>query len=73
MTKNHDKKTSQVDLKSGGGSMALPRASRVMHLLSRAPQSTVTVVVPSPATMSCDFDSSTNIFAAVTYRRYLQL
>jgi hypothetical protein len=53
--------------------MALPRASRVMHLLSRAPQSTVTVVVPSPATMSCDFDSSTNIFAAVTYRRYLQL
>ena len=37
---------------------------RPMHLLRRDPQRTVTEVVPSPATMSCDFASSTSIFAA---------
>mmetsp|Transcript_38155 Transcript_38155/g.73181 ORF Transcript_38155/g.73181 Transcript_38155/m.73181 type:complete len:231 (-) Transcript_38155:89-781(-) len=34
------------------------------HLFSRAPASTVTEVVPSPAFMSWDFASSTSIFAA---------
>ena len=41
-----------------------PLASNAMHLFSKAPHKTATDVVPSPATMSCDFDSSTNIFAA---------
>mmetsp|Transcript_10330 Transcript_10330/g.25326 ORF Transcript_10330/g.25326 Transcript_10330/m.25326 type:complete len:228 (-) Transcript_10330:172-855(-) len=41
-----------------------PLPSRLMHLVRNAPQSTVTEVVPSPATMSCDLDSSTSIFAA---------
>jgi len=30
-----------------------PRSSRSRHFFSRAPQMTVTVVVPSPATTSC--------------------
>mmetsp|Transcript_15172 Transcript_15172/g.41426 ORF Transcript_15172/g.41426 Transcript_15172/m.41426 type:complete len:239 (-) Transcript_15172:274-990(-) len=41
-----------------------PRLRRPMHLLRRDPQRTVTEVVPSPATISCDLESSTSIFAA---------
>ena len=41
-----------------------PRSSRPMHLFSNDPHSTVTLVVPSPAAMSWDLESSTSIFAA---------
>ena len=41
-----------------------PRVSSETHLLRSEPHSTVTDVVPSPATMSWDLDSSTSIFAA---------
>mmetsp|Transcript_94239 Transcript_94239/g.228829 ORF Transcript_94239/g.228829 Transcript_94239/m.228829 type:complete len:201 (-) Transcript_94239:101-703(-) len=40
-----------------------PRVSSETHLLRSEPHSTVTDVVPSPATMSWDLDSSTSIFA----------
>mmetsp|Transcript_32802 Transcript_32802/g.76615 ORF Transcript_32802/g.76615 Transcript_32802/m.76615 type:complete len:247 (-) Transcript_32802:139-879(-) len=41
-----------------------PRVSRVCTAFNSPPASTTTLVVPSPASMSCDLDSSTIIFAA---------
>ena len=41
----------------------IPFSSSVCAALSSAPAMTVTVVVPSPASMSCDFERSTSILA----------
>mmetsp|Transcript_6297 Transcript_6297/g.19068 ORF Transcript_6297/g.19068 Transcript_6297/m.19068 type:complete len:263 (+) Transcript_6297:1009-1797(+) len=41
-----------------------PLLSSSRHFFSREPQITTTEVVPSPAFTSCDFESSTSIFAA---------
>mmetsp|Transcript_7141 Transcript_7141/g.12308 ORF Transcript_7141/g.12308 Transcript_7141/m.12308 type:complete len:228 (+) Transcript_7141:1394-2077(+) len=41
-----------------------PRSSSSWHFFSNAPQITTTEVVPSPATTSCDLESSTSILAA---------
>mmetsp|Transcript_10473 Transcript_10473/g.26846 ORF Transcript_10473/g.26846 Transcript_10473/m.26846 type:complete len:214 (-) Transcript_10473:1-642(-) len=41
-----------------------PFSSSSEHFLSSAPQMTTTEVVPSPATTSCDLESSTSILAA---------
>mmetsp|Transcript_22440 Transcript_22440/g.56634 ORF Transcript_22440/g.56634 Transcript_22440/m.56634 type:complete len:296 (+) Transcript_22440:1040-1927(+) len=41
-----------------------PRVSSVCTAFNSPPASTTTLVVPSPASMSCDLDSSTIIFAA---------
>ena len=42
----------------------MPRSSSLRHAVKRAPQMTVTEVVPSPAAASCERASSTSIFAA---------
>lgn len=41
----------------------MPFCSSAVHAFSSEPAMTTTLVVPSPASMSCDLDSSTSIFA----------
>ena len=41
----------------------MPFSSRICAWFSSDPAMTVTVVVPSPASTSCDFDRSTSILA----------
>ena len=41
----------------------MPFSSRICAWFSSEPAMTVTVVVPSPASTSCDFDRSTSILA----------